>query len=341
MTSKSNRFISRRRTPWDLLPVRTQSEDFIRNDVVSHYNERHPDLYGKEELELINSYVPASCRFCGSAHFKKNGFYPYGVRQYKCCDCNKKFSVITGTIFDSHKISITEWIEYWRNLLQYLSLSADSWNNKNAFTTAKYWFAKTCLLLDEIQDSILLEGDVYCDETFIPVRSEDIIRKENYQKLRGHSINQMCIATITDGKTVFVKYIGLGEPAGRKVYEALKDHIKQGSRLITDEDPCHNMLVRKLELKNIQYDSKKMKGLPDNKNPMNPINQVHNRLQKFLRAHSGFRRDELPGYLNLFAFSFNAPHDLYEKLDRLLNLSFENPKTLRCREQYRKSKPDL
>lgn len=86
MTSKSNRFIFRRRTPWDLLPVRTQSEDFIRNDVVSHYNERHPDLYGKEELELISSYVPDSCRFCGSAHFKKNGFYPYGVRQYKCCD---------------------------------------------------------------------------------------------------------------------------------------------------------------------------------------------------------------------------------------------------------------
>jgi hypothetical protein len=94
------------------------------------------------------------------------------------------------------------------------------------------------------------------------------------------------------------------------------------------------MLVRKLELVNIQYDSKKMKGLPDNKNQMNPINQVHNRLQKFLRAHSGFRRDELPGYLNLFAFSFNAP------LDQLPDLSFENPKTLRYRELYCKSKPD-
>ena len=270
MTSKSNRFISRRRTSWDLLPVRMQSEDFIRNDVVGHYHERHPDLYGKEELELITSYVPASCRFCGSAHFKKNGFILTGGRQYKCCDCNKKFSVITGTIFDSYKISITEWIEYWRNLFQYLSLSADFWNNKNAFTMAKDWFAKTWLLLEVIQDSILLEGGAYCDETFIPVCSEGIIRKENNQKLRGHSINQMCIATITDGKTVFVKSIGLGEPTGRQVYEALKDHIKQGSRLITDQDPCHNMLVRKMELENIQYDSKKMKGLPDNKNPMIP-----------------------------------------------------------------------
>ena len=38
------------------------------------------------------------------------------------------------------------------------------------------------------------------------------------------------------------------------------------------------MLVRKLNPENIEYGSKKLKGLPDSRNPMNEINQVHNLL---------------------------------------------------------------
>lgn len=331
MKSKSNRFKSRRKTPWDFLPVCTSSEDFIRNDVITHYSQRHPQISSSDEIRLVNSYQPHSCRYCGSTDFKKDGHSSNGIQIYRCNACHRKFTVITGTIFADHKISITEWIEYWRNLLEYLSLTADSWNNRNAFTTAKYWFKKTCLLLRNIQDPILLDGNIYCDETYLPVRSEDIIRKDNNHKLRGHSRNQMCIETITDGETVFVKFIGLGQPTQKDVYEVLKDHIKPESTLITDKDVCHKMLVRKLDLENIEYDSKKIKKLPDNKNPLNEINQVHNLLQKFLKAHSGFERDDLPDYLNLFALIYNAPNDIYEKIDFLLNLGFETPETLRYR----------
>ena len=200
MKSSSNRFKSRRKTPWDLLPCRSPSEDFIRNGTMLRYSQRHPQISSSYEISLMNSCQPHSCRYCGSDDFKKDGHSVNGVQVYRCNSCHRKFTVLAGTIFDSHKISITEWIEYWRNLLAYLSLTADSWNNKNAFTTAKLWFKKTCLLLQNIQDSIVLSGKVFCDETYLPVRNEDIIRKDNNQKLRGHSRNQMCIETITDGK---------------------------------------------------------------------------------------------------------------------------------------------
>ena len=278
MKSSSNRFKSRRKTPWDLLPCRSPSEDFIRNGTMLRYSQRHPQISSSDEISLMNSCQPHSCRYCGSDDFKKDGHSVNGVQVYRCNSCHRKFTVLAGTIFDSHKISITEWIEYWRNLLAYLSLTADSWNNKNAFTTAKLWFKKTCLLLQNIQDSIVLSGKVFCDETYLPVRNEDIIRKDNNQKLRGHSRNQMCIETITDGNTVFLKFLGYGQPTQKEVYEALKDHIKPGSTLITDKDDCHRMLVRKLNPENIEYGSKKLKGLPDSRNPMNEINQVHNLL---------------------------------------------------------------
>jgi hypothetical protein len=80
--------------------------------------------------------------------------------------------------------------------------------------------------------------------------------------------------------------------------------------------------------------SKSLKGLPDNENPMNPVNRVHAILKNFLNSHSGFKREDMQGYLNLFAFVTNQPTELLEKVERVINLGFQNPRLLRYREFY-------
>lgn len=45
---------------------------------------------------------------------------------YRCHACGREFTVLTGTIFDSHKLSIGEWIEYLFNLFAYMSIRAGS-----------------------------------------------------------------------------------------------------------------------------------------------------------------------------------------------------------------------
>lgn len=77
------------------------------------------------------------------------------------------------------------------------------------------------------------------------------------------------------------------------MYEALKEHIVPGSTLITDKDPAHRKLVKELQLQNEEYSSKECKRMSDKDNPLTPINHVHSLLQEFLKAHSGFNRDEL------------------------------------------------
>jgi len=54
----------------------------------------------------------------------------------------------------------------------------------------------------------------------------------------------------------------------------------------------------------------------------------------FLNAHSGFNRDDLQGYLNLYAFVINPPSDYLEKVEKLIKMVFENPKSLRYRDQF-------
>jgi hypothetical protein len=107
-----------------------------------------------------------------------------------------------------------------------------------------------------------------------------------------------------------------------------------GSTLIHDKEVAHRKLVADLSLESIAYASKDLKGLSDADNPMNPVNQVHNILKKFLHAHSGFDRANLQGFLNLFAFVSNPHVDLLEKVALVVEMGFQNPKLLRYRDIF-------
>lgn len=115
---------------------------------------------------MINSYVPVKCPFCGSLEFKKFGHSKSGVQRYMC-GCGKSFLSTTGTIFNEHRISISEWMEYCLNLFRHVSITADSWNNKNAFTTSRYWLQKLFLTLEDVQNDIVLSSTYGLTKHFI------------------------------------------------------------------------------------------------------------------------------------------------------------------------------
>jgi hypothetical protein len=225
-------------------------------------------------------------------------------------------------------------MDYTLNIIRYVSINADSWNNRNAFTTSRYWLEKMFLVLEAYQSSVKFSGQVWLDETFYSVRSEDIIRTEEGNKLRGLSSNQMCIGVACDKSRTLCIFEGYGKPSQKKTYESFKNHIEVGSTLIHDKENAHRKLVKALQLNSIAYDSSKIKHLRDRDNPLNRVNRIHYLLKNFLHAHTGFVRNRLQGYLNLFAFVMNPPVNNLEKIEILLDLAFRNPKTLRYRELF-------
>jgi len=324
---------SRRKTPWDGEADLTSTQEFLRQHYAAYYADRHRALGDSGEADMINSYVPTKCPFCESEKFKRSGRTQSGIQRYMC-NCGKTFLPTTGTIFDEHRISISEWMEYCLNLFRHVSITADSWSNKNAFATSRYWLQKLFLTLESVQDSIVLADRVWLDETFYTVRSEDIVRKESGDKLRGVSRNQICIGVATDKKHTLFLVEGTGKPSQKKTLEAFRDHIKPGSTLVHDRESAHAKLIRELSLESMTYASKYLKGLPDKDNPMNPVNRAHAILKKFLNTHSSFNRDDLQGYLNLFAFVTNPPNDLLEKVELVIKTAFEYPKLLRYRDFF-------
>ena len=328
-----DRLTSRRKTPWDGEADLTSTQEFLKQYYSTHYTGHHRAVGDSGEAEMINSYAPAKCPFCASEKFKRSGHTKSGIQRYMC-SCRKTFLPTTGTIFDEHRISISEWMEYCLNLFRHVSITADSWSNKNAFATSRYWLQKLFLTLESVQNSIILADRVWLDETFYSVRSENIIRKEGGDKLRGVSRNQICIGVATDKQRIIFLVEGTGRPSQKKTLEAFRSHIKPGSTLIHDRDSSHTKLIIELSLKSVAYSSKDLKGLPDKENPMNPVNRAHTILKKFLNTHSGFDRNDPQGYLNLFAFVTNPPGDLLEKVELVIKTAFENPKLLRYRDFF-------
>ena len=325
---------SRKSTPWEEKVELTATQEFLKRHYDLYYADRHRKLGDSGEAAMINSYIPVKCPFCTAEKFKKSGYSKNGVQRYMCGECGKTFLPTTGTIFDEHRISISEWTEYCLNLFRHVSITADSWNNKNAFRTSRYWLAKVFLTLEGVQNNIVLSGNVWFDETFYTVRSENIVRKDDGNKLRGLSQNQICIGVATDKRQTVLLVEGTGKPSQKKTFELFRNHIEKGSTLFHDEEAAHKKLVNELSLKSKSFSSKELKNLPDKDNPLNPVNRVHAILKHFLNAHGSFDRNELQNWLNLFAFISNPPDDFLEKVDLIINLAFQNPKLLRFRDFY-------
>lgn len=324
---------SRKATPWGGDNGLTATQAFLKQHYELNYEKHHRKVGDSGEADMINSYTPSKCPFCASEAFKKSGYSSNGVQRYMCL-CGKTFLPTTGTIFDEHRISISEWMEYCLNLFRHVSINAGSWNNKNDFKTSRYWLQKLFLTLEEIQCDIVLSEYIWFDETFYSVRSDDIVRKDNGDKLRGLSQNQICIGVATDKQYSVLLVEGKGKPSQKRTLEMFRSHMKPGSTLIHDEESAHNKLVKELNLRSVVHNSKDLKGLPDKENPLNPVNRVHAIMKNFLNSHTGFLRDDIQGYLNLFAFVTNPPFDMLEKVELVIKMAFHNPKSLRYREFY-------
>lgn len=176
---------SRRKTLWSDLAITTPLQQFIDECNQGNYARKHPRLDETTEPMLFNSYAIEECRHCKSSGIQGFGFTRNGIRRYRCKECGRTFTVITGTIFGNHKIPISEWLDFLLSVFGYGRFNLVSKANRNAYNTTRYWIEKVFLVLREYQSNIILGGDVQLDETYIKVRGSDIQTHEDGKEYRG------------------------------------------------------------------------------------------------------------------------------------------------------------
>lgn len=330
---------SRKKTPWDDCDNLTLSQSFIMHKYKENYNNRHPKLIETNEEELINSIKIKNCPYCNSDIIIKKGFTTNKIQRYYCKKCMKKFTPLTGTIFENHKISLTEWVEFLLDIFNYGSISLTSKVNKNSVNTTSYWIHKIFLVLNANESNAILSGNVYLDEFYYSVIKSDIITKEDGSKPRGISKNKHCVGIAYDGKNIIAKCEGMAKPTIKSTETAFINCIKEGSKLIHDDEKSHKVLINKLKLIDECYKSAELKLLEDKENPLRKINHQCDLLRQFLNAHSGFDRKDLQNYLNLYCFMNSGKHSKLEKVNELLILCLTTKVSLKYRNFYKVSGP--
>lgn len=306
-----------------------RSADLFVSTLSSWYDEKH-GRKSKEEIDFINSLSENECPYCHGHHFVHDGRRKDGRLVYLCRDCGRKFNPLSGTLFDSAKITISEWIEYILHLTEYHSIKSSANDNRNARTTGRYWLSKAFSALRGYQDDVVLKGSVYIDETYVPELKGDRATCDGKRK-RGLSRDQYCIMTGTDGDCCFAFMEGKGKPSANKARKAYMTHIGVGSTLIHDGEKSQFAIVGPLSLKEEVHPTDSTSGLPDKDNPMEPINRIHRFLKRFLRSHGGYSRDDLQDWLNLFCFIWNTPGDHEMKAQALIEIMLKTVKIMRYR----------
>ncbi len=162
----------------------TDSKKLISFTVKQWYDDRH-SASSKEEIRMINSINVSCCPICGGTDFKRNGFYNGGMQRYLCRYCNSSFHSLTGTIFEDKKIAISKWIGCLLYVFEFHSITSSSRDNRNAFSTGRYWLFKIFLVLKHCQDDILLKGKITLDETFFALMPSKEKHHKNGLKLKG------------------------------------------------------------------------------------------------------------------------------------------------------------
>ena len=252
------------------------------------------------ELSMVNSIAVRACPHCLVGEPVRNGRNAGGVQTYKCKSCGRRFTPLTGTVFEDRKVAISERMEYIVHLLEDHSVVTSGRDNMNAESTAPFWLSQIFDAIEGCQEGVELFGDVWVDEYYAPMNSDEVVLRPDGKRKRGLSSNQLCISTATDGRHSVFVVCGRGNAGKDEIFLALSKHIKPGSTLHHDGDPSHARIVNELGLKSVVHLSSETKGLPDRSNPMNPINSLHAYLSHFLYNHYGFRRNRTQQWVNLF-----------------------------------------
>lgn len=338
MSGEKRRWLAPSGTPWDDCDEASlgPAETIVMACHRDIYEYRHAGASLEGEAGFFNAYERDACPRCGSREVKRRGHDPNGIRRWECKSCGRSFTPATGTIFESRKIPVADWTEFLVELFSYESINAMTRANRRSDTTLPYWMAKLFAVLGCVQDGVVLSGDVQIDEKYYPIARADQALGKDGTRLRGLSRNQICIAVgCAAGRSIFVE-AGRGKPSKARVWDAYGAHIAEGSHLIHDKERSHAVLVDKLGLHSTAHDSREISKLPDKENPLREVNRLCFLLELFLNSHSGFGREKLGGYLDLFHVMMNPPEDKMEKAALVLDRAMSIPKSLAFREFYAK-----
>jgi len=240
------------------------------------------------------------CLYCGNESIK-HGKTSKGIQRYRCKTCQKSYildvSPLKGINLSPYKIK--KFIGY---MLDDVTLEVIARNLSINLKTAHYYRHLVFHSLSDYQETIILNGTIIIDETFISIREKKhrLTNPDNLET-RGISYNQLCIITL-----VTLQGLGLAKVSSRAMampedYKRLFNHnMGKVTLFLYDGNVRGYQFMKQFGDKiNIRKEGK------DTYSELR-LESFQSNLKRYFFKHSGYRLKNVQHYLNFFVYRSNA-----------------------------------
>lgn len=249
-----------------------------------------------------------TCPDCGAAadspcaHRKGSG-----QEIYRCPECGKYFTIMSGSVLASSKI------EPWRLFLIIRMMAHNASADEIADIAGAHH--NTVLLvrrklfetIGEWQSKVRLAGTVFIDEIYT---FDSAMPKDHFGKNpRGLNRKKCCVFLAVDSKKDMIAFlIGHGKPTKEELKKALLPHLSEGAEIIVhDGEKAHSEAITESGVKDeVHLSADKSK---ESLKAMLLINSFCSWVQRYLDGYTGMDSEYLQDYLNWFVYVFRCKSD--------------------------------
>lgn len=246
------------------------------------------------------------CPHCGEKQIKKNG-HKNGVQRYLCFSCRKTFNITTNTILSSTKKDISVWNDYIDCMMNGLSIRKSAEKCGISVITAFEWRHKILDALQNMAESVKLDGIVEGDETFFPIsykgnhkNGKFVMPRESHHRgkqthIKGLSHEKVCVPCAVNRNGLSIaKISNLGKISSKNLHNVFDARITENSILCTDGMNSYVNFAKTNHIELIQLKSGKSKK---GSYHIQHINAYHSMLKSFIRKFKGVSTKYLNNYL--------------------------------------------
>ena len=285
-------------------------------------------------LKSCNNSAPEAvvekCRKCESNNIIRYGKDKNGKQKYKCKSCGTIFTETSYSVVANSHCSMETWKKYIELLLNRASLAECASKCGISVQTAFAWRHKILCSLKKDQSARVMSGIIETDETYISIsykgnhsKSKKFVMPREPFKRGSDSKSQIgsraCVlcAYERNGQT-YGEVLGKGQPTIAMLSHAFGNRIMSESIVISDKSvSTKNYFNSKTDVELIQLMAhirpKSMSSPPEVRGVyhIQNVNNLHNRLRRFMRPYNGVSTKYLDHYVNLFIWVEN-----HKKIDK-------------------------
>jgi|SRR5579859_896684 len=229
-------------------------------EAIAHFSDEHNCIAAVAAMRWPDG--KATCPACGH----KDHYWLATQKRWKCKECWKQFSVKVGTIFEDSPLPLSKWLlAMW--MITNCRNGVSSWEIHRAtgVTQKSAWFMMHRIRLSMQDGSTMKLGgegkEIEADETFIGGKARNMHRDVRARKVSGQGTKNhqvIVMGMVERGGKIRTKVIR--DRNRITMNTVVKENVKVGSALFTDEHGGYHGLAREYQHEIIDHATRYVDG---------------------------------------------------------------------------------